>query len=167
MNKRKAVPAHTATDELDRLWRLLEHDDSLLATRVSSFLLTQSILIAVTASLVDTVAELHRISQHALRREMFGLSLAITAVGVALTFAFWYVFTLNYDNVGAAIDILRAADPLYEEVMKNQATRRNSHWYFRLIFRRKGMNWIVVNVLPAAVVLLWLMIGSFALAIFL
>jgi hypothetical protein len=137
------------------------------ATRVSFFLLAQSILIAVAASLVNTVAGLHDVTQQPLRREMFGLSIAIGAVGLFLALVFWYVFTLNFDNVGVDIDMLKAIDPFYETARSNQAARRHSHWYYRPIFRKKGMNWVVVNVLPVSIVVLWCTVGAFGIAIFL
>ncbi len=164
MNRKKSTKQGIEGQHLDRLWRLYIHDDTLLATRVSYFLLAQSILIAVTASLVNTIAGFQHHSQFVLRREVFGLSIAINAAGLVLTIVFWYVFTLNFDNVGAVLDMLRDLDPIYLEMRRRQAERRHSHWYYHVIFRKKGMNWVVVNFLPAILVILWCIVGAFALA---
>src|SRR5438105_3483791 len=108
MNKRKTVEPNTEFDEIDRLWDYFMHEDNLLATRVSVFLLAQSILIAVTASLINTVAGLSHSSHSALRPEIFGLTAALILAGLGFTLIFWYVFALNFDNIGTTIELLRA-----------------------------------------------------------
>lgn len=53
-----AAPAAELRVEADRLWHWAMHEDDLLASRVSFFLLAQSVLIAVTAAVVGTSASL-------------------------------------------------------------------------------------------------------------
>jgi hypothetical protein len=166
MNKRKTAEAKVESDDTDRLWDYFMHEDNLLASRVSVFLLAQSILIAVAASLVNTLAGLSHSSHSALRPGMFGLAAAIVLAGLGLVVIFWYIFTLNFDNIGVTIVQLRA-DPLYVRLAHEQAKKRNSHWYFRLVFQKKGMNWTIVNGLPIGLIFLWLVIGAALLTVFL
>jgi hypothetical protein len=126
----------------DRMGEQLLENRNLLATRVSVFLVAQSILIAVAASLANTLTSLSRSSNSALRSEMFGLTAALAITGLSLTVISWYIFTLNFDNIGGTMERLRA-DPLFVKLMLDRSKKRNSHWYFRTVFRKKGMNWIV------------------------
>jgi hypothetical protein len=162
----KTTEQITQTSDIDRLWDYFKHEDNLLATRVSVFLLAQSILIAVAASLINTLAGLSRSSHTALRPEMFGLTSALVVTGLGITLISWYIFTLNFDNIGSTIELLRA-DPLYLNIVRDRAKKRNSHWYFRIIFRRRGMNWVVVNGLTFSLAFLWCAMGAFLLAVFL
>jgi hypothetical protein len=171
--KRLFITEHETTEQqgaqisdIDRFWDYFKHEDNLLATRVSVFLLAQSILIAVAASLVNTLAGLSRSSHTALRPEIFGLTAALAVTGFSLTLISWYIFALNYENIGSTIEQLRA-DPLYLKIVDDRAKKRNSHWYFRIIFRRKGMNWVVVNGLTFSLMFLWCAMSAFSLAIFL
>jgi hypothetical protein len=166
MNRRKITEPNAESSDIDRLWDYFKHEDNLLATRVSVFLLAQSILIAVTASLINTVVGLSRSPHSALRPEIFGLTIAIILAGLSLTLIFWYVFTLNFDNIGITIERMKV-DPLYIKLLQDRAKKRQSHWYFRLIFQRKGMNWIITNGLPVGLIFLWCIIGAFLLAVFL
>jgi hypothetical protein len=166
MSKHKTTEPKVGSDDTDRLWDFFMHEDNLLASRVSVFLLAQSILIAVAASLVNTIVGLSHSSHSILRPEMFGLTAAIVLAGLGLVLIFWYVFTLNYDNIGITIARLKA-DPLHVQLAREQVKKRNSHWYFRLVFQKKGMNWVIVNGLPVGLIFLWLVIGGSLLAVFL
>ena len=108
----------------------------------------------MTAFLVNTVADLQGHPDADLRAEIFGLSIALNVVGLVLTLVFWYVFTLNFDNVGAVSEMLQEADPVFSQMKQRQAAKRHARWYYRLIFRKKGMNWVTVNFLPATLVFL-------------
>jgi len=167
MNKPEPSRSHDSADDIDRLWQWFLHQDNLLATRVSVFLLAQSILIAVTASLINTVAGSSHDSRIPLLPEIFGLAIAINLAGPALTLVFWYVFKLNYENIGVVTDQLRSLDRLYVDTGHKEFERRNAHWYFRVLFRKKGMNWVIVNVLPVGALLIWCIIGAFSVAVFL
>lgn len=170
----KARTTSTAADEkdIDRLWQWVTHEDDVLASRVSFFLVAQSILIAVTASLVNSVANLSRAADISLRREVFGLAIAINVIGVILTFVFWYVLWLNFLSVGASMDELtsvmnrRSADNIRARVWAARYRRRNNNWIYRVLFRKKGMNWMVTNVLPVITLILWCIVGTFSIVIF-
>ena len=148
-----------------QLWQMMWHEDNLLATRVSVFLVAESILVAVAATLINTVAKLTHGSA-SLRPEMFGLTGSISLAGLILTLVFWYVLTLNYENVGALMNDLKV-DDIGLEVLRMRAQRRNDRWYFRIIFRKKGMNWVIAHVLPLIFLFLWCIMIIFLLFIFL
>jgi hypothetical protein len=156
----------TGTSDIDRLWDYFKHEDNLLATRVSVFLVAQSILIAVAASLANTLTSLSRSSNSALRSEMFGLTAALAITGLSLTLISWYIFTLNFDNIGGTMERLQA-DPLFVKLMADRSEKRNSHWYFRAAFRKKGINWVVVNGLALSLLFLWCAMLVFLVAVFL
>ena len=96
----------------DLLWQMMWHEDGLLATRVSVFLVAESILVAVAATLVNTVAGTSHAVKSNVRGELFGITISIGLVGLALTLVFWYVMTLNFDNVGALMDDLKTRPAL-------------------------------------------------------
>jgi hypothetical protein len=166
MNKRTGAQPDAKSNDIDRLWNYFTHEDDLLATRVSVFLLAQSILIAVSASLVNNLAEHSRSSNLALQPEIFGLTVALIIAGIGLTLIFWYVFSLNYDNIGITMELLRA-DPLYMKIAHMQSKKRQSRWYFRILFRRRGMNWAIINGLSVGLIFLWGAMGVFLLIGFL
>ncbi|HTZ22971.1 MAG TPA: hypothetical protein VMC83_03160 [Streptosporangiaceae bacterium] len=163
---------HNEENDIDQLWRWVAHEDDLLASRVSFFLLAQSILIAVTASLVNTVADLSHTAEPSLRPEVFGLAVAITLAGVALTLVFWYVFWLNFLSVGFAMDELtaimnrRKTDNFRARIHAIRVQRRNANWFFRIVFRKRGMNWMITNVLPMIILFLWCIVGVFDIVVF-
>jgi hypothetical protein len=166
MDKPASSEPRLESRDLDRLWQIFTHDDNLLATRVSFFLLAESILIAAAASLINTVTNLTRPAELDLRGEIFGLSIAIILAGLGLTLLFWYIFRLNFDNIGAALDMIRTTDSIYRTAARKQSERRHNHRYFPMVFRKKGMNWITINVLSLGFMLLWCVVGSFSLIIF-
>jgi hypothetical protein len=166
MSRRKTAEPKAESDDADRLWNFFMHEDNLLASRVSVFLLARSILIAVAASLINTIVGLSHSPHSVLRPEMFGLTMAIILAGLGLVLIFWYVFILNFDNIGITIAQLKA-DPLHVRLAHEQAEKRNSNWYFRLVFQKKGMNWVIVNGLPVGLIFLWVAIGASLLAVFL
>ena len=94
------------------------------------------------------------------------MTAALILAGLCLTLIFWYVFTLNYDNIGITMELLKV-DPLYLKLANEQAKKRNSHWYFRLVFKKRGMNWAIINMLPSGLIFLWCTMGAFLLAAFL
>ncbi len=146
--------------ESDRFWQFFMHEDNLLATRVSFFLPAESILIAVAASLINTIAGLSHSSYAALRDEIFGLILTINLAGLALTLVFWYVFRLNFDNIGVYIEELKD-NPIHVKVSKKRAERKRAHRYSNLVFRKRDINWLVANTLPAGLFFLWCVWESF------
>jgi hypothetical protein len=165
-------PSSDDEKDIDRLWQWVAHEDSILASRVSFFLVAQSILVAVTASLVNSVANLSHAAETSLRREVFGLAVAINVIGVILTAVFWYVLWMNFLSVGASMDELtsvmnrRSADNIRARVWATRYRRRNDNWIYRVIFRKKGMNWMVTNVLPVTILTLWCIVGAFSIVIF-
>jgi hypothetical protein len=167
MNNHESAEPGTETDNIEHLWNFFMHEDDLLATRVSVFLLAQSILIAVVASLINTVSGLSKASHPALRPELIALCLVLTAAGFGFTLIFWYVFVLNFDNIGVTMDLLREVDPLYVKIATIGAKKRKSRWYFKIIFRRRGMNWIVINGISSGLIILWLAMAGLLVASFL
>jgi hypothetical protein len=137
LNKHQPTELTAKRDDIDRLWDYCKHEDNLLATRVSIFLVAQSILIAVAASLINTSTGLSRSPHPSLRPEIFGLTATLIVAGLGLTLISWYIFTLNFDSIGITMELLKA-DPLYFKLMDTRARRRNSRWQFRVIFRKRG-----------------------------
>jgi hypothetical protein len=157
-------------NDLDQLWQWLRHENDVLVARVSVFLLAQSILIAVTASLVNTLVGAGDKNSH-IKPEIFALALILSLAGLALALLFWYVFLLNFDNIGAVQQELNTTlgdseNNIWTSVRREQRRRRDDHWSYRLIFRRKGMNWIIVHALPVGAVILWCAMLAFGLAAF-
>jgi hypothetical protein len=166
IGKRKPTEPTVRMDDIDRLWDNYKHEDNILATRVSIFLVAQSVLIAVAASLINAAIGLSRSQHPALRGEVFGLTAVLIIAGLGLTLVSWYIFTLNFDSIGTTLEELKA-DPLFLRLMDSRARKRNSHWHFRIVFRRKGMNWVTVNGLPFGLLILWCAMGAFLLVVFL
>ena len=172
MSKARSAQSSDDDNDIDRLWQWTIHEDDILASRVSFFLVAQSILIAITASLVNSVAGISDATQPSLRQEVFGLAIAINAVGVLLTFVFWYVLWLNFISVGASMDELtslmnqRSDDNIRARVHARRYGRRNKSWIYRVLFRKKGMNWMVTNALPVITLFLWSIVGAFSIVIF-
>jgi hypothetical protein len=100
-----------------RLWNWVMHEDNLLSTRISFFLLAQSILIAVTAALVNTLVGLHG-AHHVVRIEVFGLAISLDLAGAALTLMFWYIFNMNENGLIILTQRLQAIDEMYRELGK-------------------------------------------------
>jgi hypothetical protein len=165
--------AKTLSDDyqIDQLLRWVIHEDDILASRVSFFLLAQSILIAVTASLINTMTSLSHRSESSLRWEVLGLASAITVAGIALTIIFWYVFWLNFLSLGSYQDELTAimnhqdSANFRSRIHSTRLERRNANWFYRILFRRKGMNWMVTNGLPGIILLLWSALAIFGIII--
>jgi hypothetical protein len=153
-------------DDKIRLWNWVMHEDNLLSTRISFFLLAQSILIAVTAALVNTLAGLHG-AHHFVRVEVFGLAISLDLAGAALTLMFWYIFNMNENGLIILTQRLQAIDEMYRELGKLRRAERQNHWYFRTIFRRNGPNVAIKNLLAPIVLFIWLAMLIFAVAIYL
>jgi len=158
--------------EADQLFESLTHQDNLLAARVSVFLLAESILIAVTAALVNTIASIKVGPGSSIRLEIFIMAIILGVAGFVLTLIFWYIFTLNFINVGVLLQELDRAHAAINpnnirlRVKTEIAERRNHRWFYRVAFRRKGMNWIIVNALPAVFLFLWSATAVFSFIIF-
>lgn len=60
---------------------------------------------------------------------------------------------------------LKVLDDMYRDLDEARRRERAEHWYFRL-FRRKGANWVVNNVLPVLILFIWLLVAAFSVAIF-
>jgi hypothetical protein len=155
-----------ASDERDRLWHWVFHEDNILATRVSFFLLAESILIAITAATVNTFAGLPA-SQYLVRDEVFGLAIALGIGGFVLTGIFWYVFKINYQSVAVLTKQLRLLDEMYKDLDERRQYERQRIWSFRKLFRGHGVNWVINNLLTLLTLLVWCVVVSFAVAIFL
>jgi hypothetical protein len=167
MDNGKAARPNLNDSDIDRLWQVFGHDDDLLAQRVAFFLLAESILLATAASLVNTVAGHQRSSAPvSVRDYIFWLAIFVILGGLGLTIVFWYVFRLNFDNVGADLDLLRESHSIYAMISDRQSVRRHSHKFFPALFRRRGINWVTVNCLALGFMLLWSITGIFAVLIF-
>lgn len=153
--------------DIDRLWQVFAHDDDLLAQRVAFLLVAESILLATAASLINTIAgHLGSGATVSVRDYIFWLAIFVILGGLGLTIVFWYVFRLNFDNVGADLDMLRESHSVYALISERQSVRRHSHRFFPALFRRRGMNWVTVNCLTLGFILLWSITGIFAVLIF-
>jgi hypothetical protein len=153
-------------DQLGRLWSWAAHEDDVLATGVSLCLLAQSILIAVTVSLVNAFAGL-RPAQRIVRVEVFGLAMALDLAGVALTLIFWYTFTIHLKGIWVLIERLKELDKeLYADLARKREEGRSQLWYHRLVFRHMGADDAIYHVLPLTVLIIWCLVAAFAIAIF-
>jgi hypothetical protein len=171
------LPGQTGTSRTSRDAKIIAamndwifHEDDLLAERVSFFLLAQSILVAVAASMLNTLANSSS-GRHSPHAEVLAIAIAIDVAGLSFSVVFWYVFRLNYENIGTimeernlALDRTYGPDNYYAKVQADRQRRRNTRWYARIVFRGKGMNWIIVNVLPVGFIILWCLIGVITLA---
>jgi hypothetical protein len=153
-------------DDKIKIWNWVMHEDNLFSTRISFFLLAQSILIAVTAALVNTLAGL-RGAHHFVRIEVFGLAISLDLAGAALTLMFWYIFNMNENGLIILTQRLQAIDEIYRELGKLRRVERQNHWYFRTIFRENGPNVAIKNLLAPIVLFIWLAMLIFAIAIYL
>lgn len=70
------------------------------------------------------------------------------------------------DELNSIVNRLQV-DNFRARIVARRNQRRNESWFFRMLFRRKGMNWMVANILPAIILFLWSTVGAFALIIFL
>jgi hypothetical protein len=152
-------------DERSRLWNWATHEDDLLTTRVSVFLLAESILIAVTATVVNTFAGLHS-ARHIVRIEVFALAIALDLAGLVLTLIFWYILTLNYRGLKVLVGRLKDLDKMYADLDKARREDRSKYLYFRTVFHKTGANDTINNVLPLTILAIWCIVGAFAVAIF-
>ena len=153
--------------DIGRLWEIFAHDDDLLAQRVAFFLIAESILIATAASLINATAGLSLPGQVDIRAEMFSMSIVFILAGLGLTSIFWYIFRLNFDNIGASLDLLRESSPLYAILHQRQSQRRSSRRYLPRTFNAHGINWVTVNCLTAGLMVIWILAGVFAVLVFL
>jgi hypothetical protein len=153
-------------DQLGRLWIWAMHEDDNLTSGVSLFLLAQSILIAVTASLVNTFAGLHP-AQHIVRVEVFGLAMALDLAGLALTLIFWYHFTVSLRGIWVLIERQKELDKeLYADLARKREEDRSQLWFHRMIFRHLGADDAIYHLLPLTVLIIWCIVAAFAIAIF-
>jgi hypothetical protein len=161
-------PADAPIEEKDigRLWEIFAHDDDLLAQRVAFFLVAESILIATAASLINTTASLRPLDQADVRAEMFSMSIVFILAGLGLTTIFWYIFRLNFDNIGASLELLRESSSIYAVLHQKQSERRRSRRYLPRTFNVRGMNWVTVNCLTAGLMVIWFLAGIFSVLIF-
>ena len=84
-----------------------------------------------------------------------------------LTGIFWYVFKINYHSVTVLTNRLRLLDDLYRDLDDKRQYERQRIWYFRKLFHGHGVNWAINNLLPVLTLLVWCVVASFAVAIFL
>ncbi len=153
-------------DQLGRLWIWAMHEDDNLMSGVSLFLLAQSILIAVTASLVNTLAGLLP-AQHIVRVEMFGLAAALDVAGLALTLIFWYHVTVILRGIRVLIERLKELDKeLYADLARRREEDRSQLWFHRMFFRHMGADDAIYHLLPLTVLVIWCIVAAFAIAIF-
>ena len=143
-SKAKMAEIRNDEEDISQLWLWVRHEDNLLASRVSFFLLAQSILIAVAASLVNTLTGLSHPAAASLRREVFGLAIAIDIAGLTLTLVFWYVFRLNFLSIGTAMDELNSivnrlqVDNFRARIVARRNQRRNESWFSKCFSVEKG-----------------------------
>jgi hypothetical protein len=163
----KPVDTPIEDKDIGRLWEIFAHDDDLLAQRVAFFLVAESILIATAASLINATASLKSTGRVDVRAEMFSLSTVFILAGLGLTAIFWYIFRLNFDNIGASLELLRESSSIYAVLHQKQSERRRSRRYLPRTFNEHGMNWVTVNCLTAGLMVIWILAGIFALLIFL
>jgi hypothetical protein len=152
--------------ELDRVWQVFAHDDDLLAQRVAFFLVAESILLATAASLVNAVSGMTSRAHGVLRAEIFSFALIIVLAGMGLSVVFWYVFRLNFDNIGASLDLLKNSQSIYGLIKRRQHERRRGRKYISAIFHKRGVNWATVNCLGFGFVTIWAFTGIFAILVF-
>jgi len=153
-------------DELSRLWVWAGHEDDNLNMGVSLFLLAQSILIAVTASLVNTFAGLPP-ARDIVRVEVFGLAMALDLAGLALTLIFWYTITIQVRGIWVLIERLKELDKeLYADLVRKREEDRSQLWFHRAVFRHLGAADAIYHLLPLTVLIIWCIVAAFAIAIF-
>ena len=153
-------------DQVGRLWIWAMHEDDNLMSGVSLFLLAQSILIAVTASLVNTFSGL-RPAQHIVRVEVFGLAMALDLAGLTLTLIFWYHFTISLRGIWVLIERLKELDKeLYADLARKRKEDRSQLWSHRTFFRHMDAEDAVYHLLPLTVLIIWFIVAAFAIAIF-
>lgn len=152
--------------DLDRLWQYFTHDDNQFAQRVAFFLVAESIFLATAASLVNAVAGMTSLSRSELRAEVFAFSLIIILAGLSLSVIFWYIFRLNFDDIGASLDLISGSDSVYALVRRRQAERRRRHRHLPALFRRRGKNWVTVNCLGLGFIAIWVCTAVFAILVF-
>jgi len=153
-------------DQLGRLWIWAMHEDDNLNTGASLFLLAQSILIAVTASLVNTFAGLHP-AQDIVRAEVFGLAMALDLAGLALTLIFWYTITISLRGSWVLIERLKELDEeLYADLARRREEDRSQLWFHRAVSRHMRGDDAIYHLLPLTVLIIWCIVAAFAIAIF-
>ncbi len=141
------------------------HEDDLFSTRVSFFLLAQSILIAITAAVINAFAGLRSTADLA-RTELFGLAIALDLFGVVLTAISWWIFTMNENGLAILTNQLKALDPMYTYLDRLRQEERSTHWYYRTILRRKAPNRAIKMLVLPLILLVWLTVAAFAIAIY-
>lgn len=151
-------------DERARLWNWALHEDDLLTTRVSVFLLAESILIAVTATVINSLSGLHSVKS-LLRVEVFGFASMLILAGIALTLIFWYILNLNYQGLKVLMNRMKKLDSMYRDLDAERREGRDANWYYRKVFHR-GANDTINNLLPLTLLIIWCVIGIFAIVIF-
>ena len=142
------------------------HEDNLLSTRISFFLLAQSILIATTATLLNSLVGLHA-TNHSVRIELFGLVIALDLAGAALALVFWYIFNMNENGIITLTQQLKLVDEVYQKLDGMRRNERENHWYFRTVFRKNGPNVVIKNLLAPIVLFIWIAMLIFSIATFL
>lgn len=151
-------------DDRDRLWAWVIHEEDVFSDRMSFFLLAQSILIAVSAAVSNTLAGLHS-AHHLVRLEVFGLAVSLDLAGLALTLIFWFIFNMNSSGLAILTERLRSLDEMYADLSMKWQEERLRHWYSRLLHPH-GSNRTVKNFLPPVILLFWCAITIFSVAIF-
>ncbi len=152
--------------DLDRLWQYFAHDDNQLSQRVAFFLVAESIFLATAASLVSVVAGMTSPARLELRAEVFAFSLIIILAGFSLSVIFWYLFRLNFADVGASLELLKTSESIYSLVGRRQSERRREHKHLPALFRGRGKNWVTVNCLGVGFIAVWACTGIFAVLVF-
>jgi hypothetical protein len=152
-------------DDRNVIWNWIMHEDNLLSTRISGFLLAQSILIAIVATLLNSSIEL-RVADGSIRVELFGLVVALDLAGAALTLVFWYIFNMNENGIVTLTQHLKSVDETYRKLDDMRRHERENHWYFRTIFHKNGPNVVIKNLLAPIVLFIWIAMLIFAIAIF-
>lgn len=151
-------------DDRDRLWAWVIHEEDVFSDRMSFFLLAESILIAVSAAVSNTLAGLHS-AHHLVRVEVFCLAISLDLAGLALTLIFWFIFNMNANGLAILTERLKALDEMYADLSRKWQEERLRHWHSHLLHPH-GSNRTVKNFLPPVVLLFWCAITIFSVAIF-
>jgi hypothetical protein len=101
-----------------------------------------------------------------MRAEVFGLAISLDLAGVALTLMFWFIFNMNQNGIIILTGQLRKIDEIYRELDVIRRKERESHWYFRTIFRKSGPNIAIKNLLAPIILFIWVAMLLFAIALF-
>jgi len=146
------------------------HEDSLLVSRMSIFVLAEYILLFAVVYLLPQ-ARLGGIPESA-------LLISLDVGGLLFTLAVWYVTRLNIDHVEQIRAALREQDPkMYAALSENISGRRPGIGLDRLLGRvfrvgknprtgaNRGTKWLLANVVGLVLLALWIVATAVSVSI--